>query len=325
MSDKKYPPNDGGATSLQGSLFTDIDGLIETKPSRSVNDASRRRKLQLCNGYLLEFNELSRVLNAIWAQRDSRRIARRTLVETTGLPDRHVESLVSMGSAMGLVKPGVQLPTKAGALVAAHDMFFERTGTLEWCHYKGAGSYRNLVWFDVFNQVLAKEEPMTHPEWNDWFRRELNGRDSDRTLRKVVQEEVHFVCDAYLNQRLAELGLIAQSSEGGLFRKRYVNVEPLVFCSMLYDSVEMSGARTSELKELTGNPGSPAMVFGLDTDSLRELVDGLHNNGWLRYETTHNLDQIRLKPDYDSMEFLTAYYERREPQPKKEKRGSADG
>ena len=63
-------------------------------------------------------------------------------------------------------------------------------------------------------------------------------------------------------------------------------------------------------------PGSPARVFGIDTDFLRALVEALHNKGWLRYETTHNLDQVRLRPGFTSIEFLTAYYEQREPQPK---------
>ena len=60
-------------------------------------------------------------------------------------------------------------------------------------------------------------------------------------------------------------------------------------------------------------PGSPAMVFGLDVASFRQQIEGLHDRGWLRYETTHNLDQIRLKPGFSTLEFLTAYFEDREP------------
>jgi len=41
-----------------------------------------------------------------------------------------VESLVSMGSAMGLIKPGLQVLTPAGLLIAEHDIFFEKKDRL---------------------------------------------------------------------------------------------------------------------------------------------------------------------------------------------------
>ena len=47
--------------------------------------------------------------------------------------------------------------------------------------------------------------------------------------------------------------------------------------------------------------------------SFRQQIEGLHERGWLRYETTHNLDQIRLKQGLSAFEFLNAYYENREP------------
>ena len=35
------------------------------------------------------------------------------------------------------------------------------------------------------------------------------------------------------------------------------------------------------------------------------------SSGLLRYETTHNLDQIRLKPSFSAYEFLSAHFEGR--------------
>ncbi len=284
-----------------------------------------KRKLQVANGYLLEFDQLSRVLKAVWDNRGRKRIGRSTLIESTGLPQSHVESLVSMGSAMDLIKPIVQAPTRFGALVATHDMFFERTGTLEWCHYRGAGSSRNLVWHDVFNRLLPNEGPMTHPEWNAWFRRELEGQYSDRTMRKVVQEEVHFIIDACLEQKLARLGLLEKRDSGKLQKLRYLQIDHVMLSAMLYDFIEKHEGRTYELEDLARLPGSPARVFGIDAESLRGLVEVLHDNGWLRYETTHNLDQARLKPGYHSMEFLASYYEQREPLPNDKDGGGRRG
>ncbi len=273
-----------------------------------------KRKLQVSNGYLLEIDHLARVLNVIWENRHGSRISRAVITEATGLPNRQVESVVSIGSAMGLVKPSVQLLTPFGLLAAVHDVFLDRPGTLEWCHYRGAGSPRNLVWFDVFNRLLVQEDPMAHLQWNAWFRKELAGQYSDRTLRKVVQEEVHFVIDAYLEQKLKVLGILALSDDDVIVPRRHRQIDHLVFAAMLYDFVESIGGRTFEIAELTRLPGSPAVVFGLDADSVRTLVEALHTEGLLRYETTHNLDQIRLIPGYEPEEFLTAYYEARRPQ-----------
>ncbi len=316
MSIKKDHPNGNIMTQTQGLLFDEKERDGSDRDAlNTANNGHPKRKLQLCNGYLLQFDQLARVINAVWENRNIPRISHSLLAEATGLPARHVESLVSMGSAMGLIRPRVQIPTIVGALISRYDMFFEKKGSLEWCHFKGAGSYRNLVWFDVFNRLLVHEAPMTRKQWTEWFRRDLSGQYSDRTIRKVLQEEVNFVADAYLNQGLAKLNLVQQSPDGTLRRRRYTEVEPLVLCAMLYNAGEAPEQSTLELDQLTNTPGMPASVFGIDGNSLRQLVDDLHGREWLRYETTHNLDQIRLKPGYDSIEFLTAYYAEREPHP----------
>ena len=292
--------------------------LFYSRPNDSgrkkKGESALKRKLQVANGYLLEFDNISRVLSASYENRSLNRVSRSILIEATGFPDRQVGSLMSMASAMGLILPRVQTPTAFGSLAATHDIFFERPGTLEWCHYQGAGSVRNLVWFDVFNRLLVQEDPMAHPEWNAWFRKELAGQYSERTMRKVVQEEVHFVIDAYMEKKLKALGILGLGDDDEIVLQRHRQIDHLVFAAMLYDFVESHGGRTFEISELTRQPGSPSVVFGLDADSVRTLVEALHTEGLLRYETTHNLDQIRLIPGYEPEEFLTAYYESRRPQ-----------
>ncbi len=294
----------------QQSLFDDQSQ--ELHPGEE-QDLPVKRKLQVSNGYLLEFEQISRILSAAYERMSSPKITRAAIVEATGLPNRGVEAYVSMAAAMGLLRQQVQVPTAFGTLVAAQDIFFERQGTLEWCHYRGSGSVRNLVWFDVFNRLLLEEDAMTHLQWNGWFRRDLAGRYSERTLRKVVQEEVHFVIDGYLNRKLKVLELLEVADGEVLVPRRHRDIEHLIFAAMLYDCVGSLGGRTMEITELSTLPGGPAVVFGLKADSVRTLVEALHNKGWIRYETTHNLDQLRLIPGYDCREFLRAYYEGREP------------
>ena len=64
-----------------------------------------KRKFQVCNGYLLEFDQLARVLNFMTENRSIKRVYRKELEENTGLSNRQLESLVSIGSALGLIQP----------------------------------------------------------------------------------------------------------------------------------------------------------------------------------------------------------------------------
>lgn len=272
-----------------------------------------RRKFQVSNGYLLEFEQLARILHFLLEHRDEKRINRKVLIEDSGLAERQVESLVSMGTAMGLIKPSVQVLTPVGLLIAKHDIFIEKAGSLEWCHYIGAGSYRNLIWFEIFNHILTNRSPMTQEEWNKQLRDDLTGQYTKRTISKSLYEEVRFVVDAYLERKFSKLGLLHHDSTKRLYIRRYLNCTPLVLCAMVYDFCESRNAQLYQVSEMAATPGSPAIIFGLDATSFREQIEGLHDRGWLRYETTHNLDQIRLKPGFSAINLLTAHFEDREP------------
>jgi len=274
---------------------------------------STRRKFQVSNGYLLEFDQLARVLHFLLEHQDAKKISRKDLREDTGLADRQIESLVSMGSAMGFIKPGVQVLTSAGLLISEHDIFFESKGTLQWCHYVGAGSYYNLIWFDIFNRFLVDAESLTQEELCEQIRSDLAGKYSDRTISKGLYQEIRFVVDAYMAQNFSKLELLHRSSDERLYRRRYTRFTPLVLSAMIYDFSATKKTHLFQIGEMAVTPGSPAVVFGLDAALFRQQIEGLHDRGWLRYETTHNLDQIRLKPGFSALEFLTAHFEDREP------------
>ena len=285
------------------------------RPSKKkiVAQKSTRRKFQVSNGYLLEFDQLARIFHFLLENRQAKKINRKVLQEDTGLADRQVESLVSMGAAMGLIKAGNQVLTPTGLLIAEHDIFIEKTGSLEWCHYVGAGSFRNLIWFEIFNYLVTEASPMTQEEWNERLRSDLAGKYSKRTISKGLYEEVRFVVDAYMERNFNKLELLHRSSDERLYRRRYTQFSPLVLSAMIYDFCATKETHLFQVGEMAATPGSPAVVFGLDAASFRQQIEGLHDRGWLRYETTHNLDQIRLKPGFSAMEFLTAHFEDREP------------
>jgi hypothetical protein len=314
VSDKQPVTEDGTSTA---SIVADIP----TAPRRSSRSSKKelaakksiRRKFQVSNGYLLEFDQLARILHFLLEHRDAKKINRKALREDTGLADQQVKSLVSMGAAMGLITPGRQILTPVGLLIAEQDIFIEKRGSLEWCHYVGAGSYRNLIWFEIFNRLLAEASLMTQGEWNDRMRSDLAGKYSKRTIGKGLYEEVRFVIDAYIERNFSKLELLHRSSDERLYRRRYTRFTPLVLSAMIYDFCATIETHLSQVGEMAVTPGSPAVVFGLDAASFRQQIEGLHDRGWLRYETTHNLDQIRLKPGFSALSFLTAHFENREP------------
>jgi len=287
---------------------------LDGKADNNEQEKTNHRKFQVSNSYPLDFDQLARVLNFLYENRYGKKIKRTVIQEGTGFADRHVESLISMGTAMGLIKPNLQILSPVGFLVSEHDIFIEQKGTLQWCHYIGAGSYHNLIWFDIFNHLLQEEQPMTQEEWNDRFRSNLAGKYSKRTLGKGVTEEVQFIVDAYLNRNFSKIGLMLETHNGGLYLKRYTDFEPLVLTAMIYNYCYINETSLFQVEEMTTKLGAPPVLFGLDLRTFRQMVEDLHSRGWLRYETTHKLDQIRLKPGYSALEFIAAYYDERPPQ-----------
>ncbi len=289
--------------------------LLPSQPPKKTRlpKKSNRRKFQVSRSHLFEFNHFSRVLSFLYENRSTKRISRNLLIENSGLPDGQVASLISIGAAIDLIKTGRQTLTPIALIIAEHDIFLEGHGTLEWCHYKGAGSYQNFLWFEVFNHILAEEAAMTQEEWQEYFEKKLRGQYSDKTVNDHVPKEIRFIVDAYTKRNFNKLELLHMSADNQLYRRRYNRFTPLVLTAMIYDFCAANEAQLFQVGEMAVTPGSPAMVFGLDVASFRQQVEGLHDLGWLRYETTHNLDQIRLKPGFSAIEFLTAHFEDREP------------
>lgn len=277
--------------------------------------SAKKSKFQVCNGYLLEFEQLARVLGFLAEHPEMKKITRDMLVEGTGLANRQIESLVSVAAAMGLVRAGNQVLTPFGSLVAKHDLFLEARGTLEWCHFQGAGSSRNLIWYLIFNQVLPDRPAETVDDWMVWLREKLAGAYSDKTIGKHLRQEVSFVLDAYLNRTFSKLDILSRAEDGRMYQRRGVEITPTVLAAMITQMGQEEGESVLQLNAILQGLGSPGRIFHLESAFLREACEQMHREGWLRYESTHNLDQVRLREDLQPLDFLRAYYEDNEPTP----------
>ncbi|MFP3868505.1 MAG: DUF4007 family protein [Desulfobacteraceae bacterium] len=275
---------------------------------------ARERKLQVSNGYYLNFNQLAQLLNSAQGNPGLGKNTTFQLGEDTGLPPRQVENLVSIGRALGIFRDLTLRPSRLGFLIFTHDGFFQAKGTYEFLHYLASGNYHNLIWYEIFNTVLPNEPPMNNQGWLNYFRESLAENYSANSLKKHLRHEIRFIIDAYLEKEFQRLDLLQQAGDGRLYRRRYLNPEPLVLAAMLYDYAGKQRTNTLQVGEMPHIPGAPPRLLGLDEASFRQQIIKLHEKDYLRYEGTHNLDQIRLKPDLQALIFLQAYYQGREPQ-----------
>ena len=147
------------------------------------------------------------------------------------------------------------------------------------------------------------------------FRDKFKGQYTDKTISQHLRQEVHSVVDAYLNRNFKKLEILQQASDGRLYRRRHIKTEHVVFSAILYDYANKNETNLLQLREMAERAGAPGVLFSMDEPTLRKVVEKIHEQGWIRYETTHNLDQARLKEDFTALDFLKAYYQNENPVP----------
>lgn len=274
---------------------------------------AKARKLQVSNGHYLDFNHLARIIQSMQSNSHDG-VSMSFLAEDTGLPFRQVRNRISIGRALGIFTPSSLSLSPFGELVAQYDIFFEAVPTLEYAHYLAAGNYTNLIWFELFNSHLFKQTELTYDRLLEYFRSSLKNSYTEHSLKDHVGKEMRFLLDTYLVQNFRKLDIIHEDSTGHLFMRRRAAIEPKILCASLYDFCIRRRTNLVQIKELVESAGSPAAVFQLEVNTIESLLGNLHDRNWLRYETTHGLDQIRLKPGFDAIEFVRSYYENRDPQ-----------
>jgi len=281
--------------------------------NKDLLSESTKRKFQISNGHYFEADHLAQILNTI--KINSKEIINLSFIENdTGLPFRQIRNRISIGRALGLFD-GISLKLSPfGTLVSENDLFIDQKETLEYMHYCASSNYTNLIWYELFNTVFIENKPMNYNELTLFFRQMLEGEFTEKSLKDHLAKELRFLIDFYLEKKFKQLELVYKDISQRIFRVRYSKFTPLIITAMIYDFCEKRKTNLYQIEELAITPGSPALVFGVDSATFRQEIEKLHDFGWLRYETTHGLDQIRLKLGFTSIEFLKAYYEDRVPQ-----------
>jgi hypothetical protein len=312
QSDRQQRLFEEGSVDRYAPEGKNTDSVGELKPIQAP-----KRKFQVSNGHYLDFDHFARITHTLLTLDIKPPIRMNDLAEDSGLPFRQVRNRVSIARAMGLIEKKKLGLTEFGTLVAKYDPFCELAGTLEYLHYEASTNPENLIWYESFNSMFIEHPSIDSQGWLEYFKRSLTALYTDHSLKDHLGKEVRFLVDAYLNQNFAKLELLKQDIDEKFFIRRYTALDPLIMSAMLYDYASLQNTQLLQILEISDIAGSPATVFGLDPKTLRLAVEKLHELGWLRYETTHNLDQIRLKKGFSALEFLSAYYEDRQPMDRK--------
>jgi hypothetical protein len=266
--------------------------------------------LQLSKGYLLRFDQLSRILGAISGREHQARVTGKDLVEDTGLSSVHITSLCSIAVGMGLIKRISYNLLPLGELIVQHDRFFDDRDTLWVCHYRLGSNPRNLVWQRLVNRILPELDQVTTETARAYFA-DLEGEYSEKSMEEHLSKELQICYNAYTEQALARLRYLEEvETNTYALRIGHAPLDPLILLFAIYDYRDRfsSGATAVEIPTLCRAENSPGRVFDLRQSRLRELLDRLHRGGHLTIERQADLDQVTLPDDGSALSALEAYY-----------------
>ncbi len=279
---------------------------MTSKSGYPVPDA----KLQIANGYNLEFDTLARLLDMVC--RDERgRIPMSDLASAMGVADRQAKHLSALANLLGLTEQITYKPTPFGRLVKERDPFCDDLGTLWFIHYVIGSDPRAIIWNRIVNTIIPKQPRFTRErlrvtfdDLREWF--------SDDSIKKHVLKEINTFLDAYTHQAFARL--VDLRAEGEWYSLGYREPIPsLVLAASIahFRGDRRAGDTAVSIPDLCSAPNSPGVVFQLPEDNLRLMLEELKTQSGISLESRADLDQIRISPDLSDVELMKRYYDSR--------------
>lgn len=267
-------------------------------------------KLQLSNRYLVEFDQLARLVDA--ACKDQRtRIPQADLASATGFANRQVENLSSIAQALGLMKKITLRPTPLGRLIHQYDPFFDDLGTLWFLHYVISADPRHLIWSRLVTEIVPAYRVFTREQARATFD-DLRGTFSEASIKDHVPSELNTVLDAYTNQNLARLAYLKLNDEGYALSYREPVPALVVAASIVhYRDQHQAGASAVAIHQLLTDRCGPSVIFQLSAERLRAILEELKTQPGLSLESRADLDQIRLADRTSADDWMRRYYEQR--------------
>ena len=275
-----------------------------------ANYPIKNSKMQVGNGYYLEFDQLSKLLNVVVNDNRSR-IPQPELASAVGVADRKVENLGSLANAFGLIFKGSYKPTLLGSLIQKYDPFFDDLGTLWFLHYVISAEPRYIIWNRIVNNFLPLQPHFSRDQLRSSFD-DLKVWFSEYTLKAHVLKEINTFLDAYTQQAFSRLAFLRMDGEAYALSYRQP-IPSLVLAASIarFRTTQRPGDTSIPITSICNAPNSPGVVFQLSSDRLRQLLEELKAQTGFSLESRADLDQVRIAADIDDVTWMNRYYDAR--------------
>ena len=281
--------------------------LATKKQSKGTVIKVPKPKLQVTNGYSVNFDQLAQLLHAV-SQDTRRKIPVTELAEGVGLADRQMEYLTSIAVALGLIFPITMRMTPTGTLVAEHDQFFDDLGTLWFLHYIVGSNPQLLIWNRFVNVFLPAKPSFSVDDLRCSFDY-LKLTYSEYSARAHVNKEINTILDAYTNQQFSRLAYLRAQGEGyGLGYRQPVPVPILAASITRFRDRHQAGNTAVSVRDLISAQDSPGVVFQMPEHTLRAGLEQLRHGHGFSLEARADLDQLRFAEDIPDHVRMERYY-----------------
>lgn len=253
-------------------------------------------KLQFTNGYRPRFDQISRILQYLLSQEGRKKIPRKEIVDTLGIPNKQVENLTSMMTGFGLVLPRATTLTPFGKAVILSDPYFDKLETLWIIHYIVSSNPEWVVWHRIINTVLPMQDRFEVDQISNQYFSDLKVHYSEKTFTDKLPKEVGAVFAAYTRSELSRLGILGIEATGNFNKSSPVGIPDLafLFCLLYYRDKYSPGSSAMNIEDICLAENSPGRVNNLPEYQIRTILGNLHDAGLVRIEKFANLDQIRF-------------------------------
>ncbi len=271
------------------------------------DNESLKPKLQLSNGYFVNFTYLARILNAV-CQDQRERIPQVELAAAIGFTERHVKHLCGIAHALGLTERVTYKPTPLGRLVQKYDPFFDDVGTLWFLHYIISSNPYNLVWNRLVTVILPARRNITRKQARAAFN-DLRETLTEYSIQTHVLTELNTVLDAYTNQYFARLAYLRLENDIYVLGNA-VSVTPFVLgaCIVCFRDRHRSIDTAVSVTDLLSTSNGPGVVLQLEEDRFRGLLEQLKVQPGFSLESQADLDQVRLTDNTPAYIWMERYY-----------------
>lgn len=261
--------------------------------SETNDTAAPAEKLRLTNGYAINFEQITRLLQAA-IEDGTTRPRVKYMAGAIGLAGSHAQFLCSIMGALDLLTTSTYLPTRWGASVAQCDPFFDDIGTLWALHYQIASEPRNLIWSRFAERFLPENSRFTLEELRASYE-DLKACYAPSSYQRHVNGETRSLLDAYTQQGFSRLAYLRADGEGYAHFYREA-MPPLVLAALIarFRDRHRPGATALSVAELLEAPYSPGRICLLPADRLRAGLEQLKTQFGFTLESRADLDQVRL-------------------------------